>query len=325
MTWKKDNMLDFSKIESGELNLERARMNLVEVVETIGLVAIADARKKNLAVLVYLDPDLPTQVSGNETGIREILKCLVSNALKYTSEGEIRIHATPVPRQKDDADLTIRFDVEDTGIGVARDDQDKLFEPSASSNSVAGDQNETADIGLAACRRLADMLGGSITVDSVIGKGSAFTVRLPVKVLDGDSSPSDRNRFVGHAAVMVTHSARKPLLANRYLSWLGIDLWTVKTLDEGVRKLAAKTYDRASLLILSSDVCGEDVEATLKRILAKSGQSDIRILAVVRNADEAQRLSALGLRGVAIITQPVLRTSFMNAIVAVLTAGAVTA
>ncbi len=313
-----DDILDFSKIEAGKLDIEHAEMNLVEVIESIGTVTIANAREKNLAVLVYIDPDLPVEVIGDEVRVRQILNNLVSNALKFTSEGEIRIHATPDRRVN--SDLSIRFDVEDTGIGIAEDQREKLFEPFAQAEASTTRRYGGTGLGLAISQRLTHLLGGSIGVDSEPGKGSTFTVRLPFQVAASSAGVSkDRDRFSGRTAVMVTHSTRKPLLANKYLSWLGLQMETAKTIEDGLRILRKKSSEDPNVLILSSDAFGEDKETTLRNLIQRVGGKQIKVVAVVRNADEAQRLSQLGLDGVAIITQPVLRTAFMNAVTAVLT------
>jgi PAS domain S-box-containing protein len=177
-----NDILDLSKMEAGRLALEEAPLPLLETVEDACRFWRPLAERKGLHFRVELDPQLPRQVRGDAARIRQILDNLVSNAIKFTQRGEVsvRVSVDPEPRDDDGAGVPVRLEVQDTGIGIAREQQGLLFrefsqlgEPGVSGASGTG-------LGLAISRQLAMLMGGAIGVASAPGEGSCFWLRLPL-------------------------------------------------------------------------------------------------------------------------------------------------
>lgn len=175
--------LDFSKLEAGHLNLEKLSFNLAGVVEEVVELFAATAVDKGVELIVDLAPDLPAALLGDRQRIGQIITNLVSNALKFTAEGEVvlRIEVETL----DDDLATICIAVADTGIGISSEHLDQVFEPFHQADSSTTRKWGGTGLGLTICRQFALLMGGTIGVVSDLGKGSEFFCRLPFE-LDPD-------------------------------------------------------------------------------------------------------------------------------------------
>lgn len=175
--------LDFSKLEAGRLNLEKLSFNLAEVTEEVVELFAATAVEKGVEMIVDLAPDLPAALLGDRQRIGQIITNLVSNALKFTTEGEVvlRIEVETL----DDDLTTICVAVADTGIGISPEHLDQIFDPFHQADSSTTRKWGGTGLGLTICRQFALLMGGTIGVVSDPGKGSEFFCRLPFE-LDRD-------------------------------------------------------------------------------------------------------------------------------------------
>jgi PAS domain S-box-containing protein len=178
------DILDLSKIEAGKLRLEQTDFDLHALLESIehGYAALADARA--LALTMHARGAVPRRVRGDPVRLRQILSNLLSNALKFTEVGFVRLNVVAL------APPLIRFEVEDSGVGIAADAQARLFEP-----FVQGDVSTTrryggTGLGLSICRELAQLMGGDVGMTSVPGRGSRFWVDLPLPKSEQDAPSS---------------------------------------------------------------------------------------------------------------------------------------
>ncbi len=167
-----NDILDFSKIEAGKLELEEIPFDLGLTLEEAGDMLAFKAHEKNLEFLVNVDPDLPVQVLGDPTRIRQAVTNLAGNAIKFTSEGEIEVS---VRREGGDATAGMfRVQVRDTGIGIPARAQEKLFQPFTQAQGSTTRQFGGTGLGLSICRKLAELMDGEVGVESDEGRGSTF-------------------------------------------------------------------------------------------------------------------------------------------------------
>ncbi len=216
-----NDILDFSKIEAGKLELEIIDFDLLDVVEGAVALLAENARSKGLRLVATCHPDLPTALRGDPVRLGQILANLGSNAVKFTPEGEVVMHAGLV--DTGEGIVMARFDVSDTGIGIAEDDMRRLFEPfsqvDASTTRVYGGTG----LGLVISRRLVTAMGGELTVESTVGRGTTFTFTIPLRVQD-DATPA-RPRPTDHLldglAVLVVDDNRtnRMILAEQLTAW----------------------------------------------------------------------------------------------------------
>ena len=173
-----DDILDFSKIEAGKIVLDSVDFSVGEAVEDVADLLSARADEKHIELVTVIAADLPEQLAGDPTRIRQLLFNLVGNAVKFTSIGHVEVAARPVRRDGDG--VWIEFAVSDTGIGIARDKLNLLFEPFTQADISTARRFGGTGLGLSICRRLAGLMDGEISVESEPGVGSRFrcVVRL---------------------------------------------------------------------------------------------------------------------------------------------------
>jgi len=174
-----DDILDLSKIEANRLELRYEPVNLRSVAREIYQIFQQKARDKHLTLALHLDPALPDRVLFDEVRLRQILFNLVGNALKFTEQGTVRLvmQAAPSPESARTVDLELR--VTDTGIGIAPENQEKIFQAFVQSDGQSTRKYGGTGLGLAIVQHLTSMLGGQLQLRSQLGLGSRFTLRFP--------------------------------------------------------------------------------------------------------------------------------------------------
>jgi PAS domain S-box-containing protein len=172
-----DDILDFSKIEAGHLELERVELDAHDLVDDVIAIMAEQARQGGLVLDSEIDASLAGRLRGDPIRLRQILLNLVGNAIKFTPNGRVTIDVQGDP---DDARTHVRFEVRDTGIGISADAQTRLFEPFTQADSSTTRRYGGTGLGLAICRRLVDLMGGSLGVTSETGRGSTFWFTAPL-------------------------------------------------------------------------------------------------------------------------------------------------
>ena len=173
-----NDILDFSKLAAGRVVLEKLDFDLVELTENLIDSFAAVAHAKGIELALYVDVNMPTGLRGDPSRLRQILNNLVSNAIKFTQHGEVIVRAN---RMEDAAgDVLVRFEVADTGIGIASEMQGRLFQPFVQAEGSTNRRFGGTGLGLVIAARLAEQMGGEIGFESAPGKGSNFhfTARL---------------------------------------------------------------------------------------------------------------------------------------------------
>jgi PAS domain S-box-containing protein len=174
-----NDILDFSKIEAGKLDIESIEMDLPGNIEDIGTTMAFQAAAKGLELIIDVHPDIPLRVMGDPQRIRQCLINLLGNAIKFTRVGEIAAEVSVVERNGEH--VGVRFEVRDTGIGIARETMKSLFRPFVQADSSTTRHFGGTGLGLSIVQRLVEMMGGQVGADSELGQGSRFWFVLPMK------------------------------------------------------------------------------------------------------------------------------------------------
>ena len=182
-----NNILDFSRIESGHFELEERPFKLQQCIEEVLELMSSRTAEKFLELVPFVSLDVPQQLIGDYTRLRQILVNLVSNAIKFTESGEIIITVNSRLIDHQTNIYEVHFDVRDTGIGIAPEAISKLFKAfSQADNSIARQYGGTG-LGLAICKQLCELMGGEIGVSSNVGKGSTFSFSIQVRAIIEDA------------------------------------------------------------------------------------------------------------------------------------------
>ena len=187
------DILDLSKIEAGKIEIESSPFGLHKCVEEVIAFFQPRARAAALALIVNIDPDVPVIVNSDEARLRQILTNLIGNALKFTERGSITIHLScmrgePVSMRDTRRALRLFFSVADTGIGIPPEKISKLFKPFSQVDSSSERRRSGTGLGLIISKRLCELMGGSISVDSKAGEGTTFRFSLLADYEKGDTS-----------------------------------------------------------------------------------------------------------------------------------------
>ena len=213
-----NDLLDWSRIEAGRLKLDELRFDLYDTVEsTIALLAPL-AYEKDLELVRIIYHDVPRELRGDSQRLRQILTNLLSNAIKYTERGAVVLR---VMGEREDAGRHwLRFAVSDTGIGIAADQRERLFQPF---RQIGGSQVGSSGLGLSISRKLAELMGGEISLESEPGKGSTFSVMLPFKLIAAaESAPQEDEPLGAHRVWLYEPHAAARLAWMHWLEFWGL-------------------------------------------------------------------------------------------------------
>jgi len=195
-----DDILDYSKIEAGKMELESIELNVQEVVESVTLLLTKAAERRGLKLGYVIRQGVPRRVRGDPIRIRQILTNLMGNAIKFTERGGVLVEVTR--RKAGRKEVEIQFAVKDTGVGMTRETAEKLFSSFTQADASTTRRHGGTGLGLAICKRLAEMMGGNIGVHSKIGKGSVFWFHVPMRRSITDV-PSRRKNLKGARVLVV--------------------------------------------------------------------------------------------------------------------------
>ena len=233
-----NDILDFSKIEAGRLALEIVDFELRELVEDTTALVADQAYRKELELSCFVDPRVPACVSGDPARLRQVILNLLSNAVKFTPAGEVMLRVEPAGMATNQA----RFTVSDTGIGIAPETRRRLFEPFVQGDSSTTRRYGGTGLGLTICKRLVELMGGSIGVESALGMGSTFwfTVPLPVGSVSGEQCSLECQ---GLRLLAVDDNATNRKVLQAQLTALGTSVQCVEDGPSALQALLAAMKD----------------------------------------------------------------------------------
>jgi signal transduction histidine kinase/CheY-like chemotaxis protein/HPt (histidine-containing phosphotransfer) domain-containing protein len=229
-----DDILDYSKLEANKLDLESVGLNLRDLVESVMRLMERSNQSKNLKLALQLDPALRLAVRGDPTRLRQVLINLLSNAVKFTERGSVNLSVqrrgeTPTHHQ-------VRFEVRDTGIGIAADLADKLFRPFSQADASTTRLFGGTGLGLVISKRIVDLMGGRIGVESEPGRGSLFWFEVPLLKALGEIG-SSRQELVGARVLALTPDPQLHRRLSIALPNWGVTPSLVSTTQEAIDRL----------------------------------------------------------------------------------------
>ena len=261
-----NDLLDFSKIEAGKLTLEEIPFSLTAAIEEIPDIFLDEISRKSIELVLDLDPELPKTVTTDPLRLRQVLVNLIANAVKFTDSGEIVVSARPLNMTS--ARVETLFSVRDTGIGIAAENQSKLFDSFTQADGSTTRKYGGTGLGLAISKQIVNMMGGRIWVESRVGVGSTFcftatfrnaSVRPPVAV---DRPPAFRGRRV----LIIDDNASVRRTLGRHLAGCGFQVEETGDGKKGMHRFQqALKKDRFDLVLL--DGVMENVHLFCQRLV----------------------------------------------------------
>ena len=248
-----NDILDYSKIEAGKLDLETADFDLWQLVDECAGLLHGAADHKGVELMTFIDPRIWRCHSGDQARVRQVLLNFLSNAVKFTIEGEVILAADVV--DDDPTSQLVRLSVRDTGIGITSDTMSRLFTPFSQADASTTRRFGGTGLGLTICKRLVEMMGGRVDVQSVPAQGSTFAIELR---LQKGTVPSTRPRTedvdMSRGAVLVVddhETSRQLIVTQLVLTHLGIDVATDRTGAMEVLRHAASVGHPFTMVVIN--------------------------------------------------------------------------
>ncbi len=306
-----NDILDVSRLEAGRMELETMVFDCRTVVEDALLLHAERAQAKGLTLTAVVDSGLPRHVSGDPGRFRQIIHNLVSNAVKFTERGDVIVRLLPEPSLSVAGQVGLRLQVRDTGAGIPRAIQNRLFQRHVDGESSTARRFGGSGLGLAICKQLAERMGGGIALDSTTGVGSSITVTVRMGRVEAVQGSELGMISGGMPRVLLVdpHAATREGLRHA-LRGLGYDVDEAGSLDQARLLIAA---GGAYVLTMAASACcdpslsSQDVLGTLRRVFA-----DHRLILLV-TLDERSRFA--GIKGLgAVLSKPVRRAHLREAL-----------
>ncbi|MBV9412421.1 MAG: response regulator, partial [Acidimicrobiia bacterium] len=306
-----NDILDFSKIEAGKMDLELVDFDLAGTVrEAVDVVSVR-ANDKGLELSTIVEPGLPAAVRGDPGRVRQVLLNLLSNAVKFTDAGRVMVHVEADGAAPANDDISLRFEVSDTGIGIAPEDQMRLFESFSQADASTTRRYGGTGLGLAISKQLVELMGGCMGVESELGRGTTFwfTIHLaraagPLSTTGADPAVDELDSGITGSRLLVAEdNAVNQQVAVGMLERLGFVVDVAANGREAVDAVAARSYGAVLMDCQMPEMDGYEATAEIRR--REPGGTHVPIIAMTASAmsGDEERALAAGMDGY--VTKPV--------------------
>ena len=325
-----NDILDFSKIEAGKMTFETVDFDLRDILKKSIELLAPRVREKRLALNYLIPEDVPTQLVGDPSRLRQIVLNLLGNAVKFTDQGEVSLEVMRICAT--DEEICLRFSVRDTGVGIPEEAQNKLFQSFTQADTSTTRKFGGTGLGLAICRKLVELMGGTIGVRSTLGQGSTFWftqtlakqkdsalpangAAMALKFLNGvrrASSPAAPN---GAHVILAEDNKINQLVGRKQLGKLGYD--NVHIVDTGIEAVKAWRQDNGSVILMDCQMPEMDGYEATRKIRECEREENLprtRIIAMTANAMLGDRELCLAAGMDDYISKPVDLDELKNAL-----------
>ncbi|MGI0491351.1 response regulator [Alkalinema pantanalense CENA528] len=315
-----NDILDFSKLEANEMQLEVLEFDPITCIEEVADLLANTAAKKGLNLATLISPRLPKRVLGDVSRLRQVLTNLVGNAIKFTAQGEVVILANVATATPDC--VTIEVSVTDTGIGIPEEAQAKLFEPFSQVDASITRRYGGTGLGLAICKQIAERMGGTLGVNSEVGKGSRFWLRVPLQMPQGSGSaqPSAITEFPSAKLLIIDSNPTNRAVVQQQTTQWGLVVEEVDCWSTGLQQLRQRAQQQQPYDVAIIDLQLDGLSPkTLSQQLAKFpelAQTAIVVQTSLAQQHEIKTLKQLGLPFY--LVKPVKQSRLLDCLMAAL-------
>ncbi len=312
-----NDILDISKIEAGQLTLEQVPMDLHHVVDLATRVLATRAAERSTELALDVRPEVPRWVSADPVRLRQVVINLVGNAVKFTQGGDVVVSVSRVGG--DDKVSRLKFSVRDSGIGIPPEKQDEIFQEFSQADTSITRRYGGTGLGLPISRRIVDLMGGVLRVESVEGEGSDFFFEIEVEQVERPPSVPPPPKFSSlegvRYAVIDDHALNREIVTE-FLEGVGAQVVGAENGADGLRVLRegvdnGDPFDVAILDFLMPDMDGFELA---KQIRSSPELSSLRLIMLTSatRADDVKTAEGLGIE--AYLTKPITRMDFLTAV-----------
>jgi signal transduction histidine kinase len=314
------DLLDFSRMESGKLSLELIDFDIVALVEGCAELMSMRARQKNLSLMTYVANDVPKTLVGDPARLRQVLINLISNAIKFTDHGEVVCRVTLDGLSPSRA--SVRCSVYDTGIGMSKSAQRALFEPFVQVDGSNTRRHGGAGLGLSIARRLVELMGGNMGVDSAEGQGSTFWFVVPLEHRDtGDSEETKKALNLRNLRVLMVDGMQETQkVIQEYAHSWQMTCATTNSAGEAIALAGRWNARRKPFDLMVVDFSVSDMHAfTLARYVQNSSElSQIKLILLTSDEEEGRGERALRCGYSAYLRKPIKQSQLLDCMLSVL-------
>mgnify|MGYP006278756365 CR=1 FL=1 len=311
-----NDVLDFSKIEAGQLNLEKLNFVPRSLMENVAESFVQEARKKGVELITAYDEELPADLMGDPTRLKQVLNNLVSNAVKFTENGEVVLRAETLKVTEKSA--RVRFSVSDTGIGISEARKEAIFESFTQEDMSTTRKYGGTGLGLSISRQLVEMMEGQLRVQSQVGQGSVFSFEVPFErsVYHGAEAVPFNPKLAGMRVLIVDDNQTNREIYSQMCAGWG---YRSTMVDDGAKALsemerALQDDDAFELVILDQQMPGLSGLEVASLIKSRPELKATKLILLSSSADrsEAERASQLGVARA--LSKPVKRHTLLEVI-----------
>lgn len=307
-----NDILDFSKIEAGKLEIEAVPLSLTEIVEGTVTTLATNAAEKDVRLLADVAADIPAGVVGDPVRVRQILFNIIGNAIKFSDGGDVTVRVARTGYEGNQ--LVLCFSIADQGIGISEEAQKKLFQAFTQAEQSTTRRFGGTGLGLTISKRLVDIMGGDIRVESALGKGTTFHISLPFSQCADDPARGLVEDISGLNVLVVTGDPALRGFTENFLSNTDAVVTMAESHDNALLMAshAAETGQVPDVIVLESDMGKEDQAALHDHLAELPGFEKTRYVMINSYHRRGARISAVD--AVSLDGSPFVRSRFIRAI-----------
>ncbi len=308
-----NDILDFSKIEAGQLDFEFHNFDLPQALDTACDVVAENAHRKGLRLHSFTDPTVPREVNGDRSRFLQVLINLLSNAIKFTEQGEVVMSATLGPEV--DIGYMVLIEVRDTGIGIEPETRKRLFQAFTQADASTTREFGGTGLGLAISAQLTELMGGRITVDSIPGEGSTFTVYIPFgKPRSGREHSPQVVELRGLRVLIADGDPTGRGILDTYTSSWGMRAKTVPDAAGALRQLkkAAKRGEPFDVALIDAELNASGSPSLEEQIGGSPALRSTRVVLLAQGRSDAAELQVE--QSLEVVARPLSQSRLLDAI-----------
>jgi PAS domain S-box-containing protein len=295
-----NDVLDFSLVRSGEVRFEAEPFELKPLLEGLAVSLLPGAQERGLTLEIEVEPEVPEAVVGDRGRLKQVLLNLVGNAIKFTERGAVTVHVGAKTHEEEF--VFVEFRVSDTGIGIAPEDQERIFNAFQQARPETNRRFGGSGLGLAIVREMVHQQGGTVALESALGSGSTFRVTLPFRVVDPSARSAPANDphvgLAGRRILLAEDNELNRMVATRILEEAGAVVVSVGDGREALERVRSEAFDLVLMDIQMPEMDGYEACWRIRHELGFSSRMlPVIALTAATLTDDQGRADAAGISG----------------------------